>query len=392
MKKAGPGMLIAAAFIGPGTVTTCLRAGIEDGYSLLWALLVSVLATVVLQEMAGRLGLATGRGLPEVIRGYLEHPLLKWGLLVLVLVAVVLGNAAYEAGNVAGAVLGLEALLGGASPLYSWTVGLVALLLLWFGSYRFLEKIFALLVGLMSLSFLVTAVALGPELGEVLKGLFLPKADQEGLWTVLALIGTTVVPYNLFLYASLVNEKWDGPSGIGEMRRDIVLSVCIGGVVSMAILVTAAASEVGGLTGVLDLVAALEPVYGKAARYGLGTGLFVAGISSAITAPLAAAYVARQCFGWDPASDRNRFRAVWILILLFGVLSLNLEFKPLEIIFTAQVANALVLPFIALFLWWGVRRGKAMGKYANSFWQNAVALCVILLVIGLALKSLWSLI
>lgn len=388
MRKTGPGMLIAAAFIGPGTVTTCLRAGIEDGYTLLWALLVSVLATIVLQEMAGRLGLVTRAGLPGVIRNTLPSGVIRALVLGLILAAVVLGNAAYQAGNVAGAVLGLEALAGNSwAQLYPWVVGLLAFLLLWFGTYKVLERIFALLVGLMSLSFLVAAVALGPALPSLLEGLFVPRADGEALWTVMALIGTTVVPYNLFLYASLVIEKWEGALSLPAMRRDIILAVALGGIISMAILVTAAASGIEGIESVLDLASALEPVYGQAARYGLGIGLFIAGISSAITAPLAAAYVVRQCFAWNPVQDRARFRTVWAAVLLFGVATLTLDFRPLEVIYFAQIANALLLPLLAGFLWWSVRKRKVMGAYVNSRTQDLAGAAVLLVVLVLAVKS-----
>ncbi|MDG1572831.1 Nramp family divalent metal transporter [Robiginitalea sp. M366] len=389
MRKTGPGLLIAAAFIGPGTVTTCLRAGIENGYTLLWALLLSVLATLVLQEMAGRLGLVTRSGIPEILRRRAMRPALRWGALGLILAAVVLGNAAYQAGNVAGAVLGMEA-LGGSTGyvVYPWLIGGIAGGMLWFGTYKFLEGVFAVLVGLMSLSFLVAAVALGPALPALLEGLFVPRAPGASIWTVLALIGTTVVPYNVFLYASLVNEKWSGAESIPAMRRDIGLSVVLGGLISMGILVAAAASGVTGVSGVMDLASALEPVYGAGARYGLGIGLFAAGISSAITAPLAAAYVAQQCMGWDPMVDRAKFRAVWLGVLLFGVLSLSLEFRPLEVIYFAQIANALLLPLIAAFLWWGVRSGAVMAGYRNTAWQNAFAAGVLLVVTLLALKSI----
>ena len=385
-------MLIAAAFIGPGTVTTCIRAGVTDGFSLLWALLLSVFATVVLQEMAGRLGLISRQGLASAVKQQLRIPLLKTLFVSIILIAIVLGNAAYEAGNIAGAVLGLEGLTGREGiNVFPWLIAFLAFILLWNGNNKFLERVFTVLVLLMSLSFMITAVLTFPSAGELLKGLLIPKLNGDNIYMVMALIGTTVVPYNLFLYASLVTEKWTSEAAMVTMRSDIGWSVILGGIVSMCILIAAAGAPINEVNGVMDLAAGLEPIYGSAARYGLGIGLLAAGITSAITAPLAAAYVANQCFGWHADAKNWRFRIVWAGILLFGAVSLSLDFKPLEIIYTAQIANAVLLPVIALFLWWILNSRTLMGKFANSAWQNILAATVILIVIGLAGKSFLNL-
>lgn len=391
LKKAGPGMLIAAAFIGPGTVTTCIRAGVDYRFGLLWALLLSVLATLVLQEMAGRLGLTTREGIPGLIRETVRKPVPKGILIGIILSAIVIGNTAYEAGNISGAVLGLEALAGSRGmPFYPFVTGILAFLLLWLGSYRILERVFTGLVLLMSLSFLLTALLTRPDPLEILRGLLVPGLNTGNLLTVVALIGTTVVPYNLFLYTSLVSEKWGSAKALGQMRSDIGISVMVGGLVSMAIVVTAAGSDTKTLQGVMDLARGLEPLYGSLARYGLGVGLFAAGITSAITAPLAAAFVARQCFGWPPDRKDWRFRTVWILVLMIGVGTLSLDFRPLEIIFFAQVANGVLLPVIAIFLWWAVNQPGLMKGNGNTLLQNVLTSLALILVTGLGIWSIFK--
>ena len=388
-RRTGPGMLIAAAFIGPGTVTTCLRAGVEFGYALLWALLLSVAVTLVLQEIAGRLGLVTGQGLPALLKQSVRPTWLRYALLGLILAAIIIGNAAYEAGNIAGGILGLEAIFGGGrNALFPWIVGAAAFGLLWVGSYKLLEYVFTALVLLMSLSFLLTAVLVRPALSDLLHGLFVPGPDSRNIFTVMALIGTTVVPYNLFLYPALVQQRWKHPSQIGAMRRDIGYSILIGGLVSMAIMVTAAGSGLTGISGVLDITASLEPIYGAAARYATGVGLLAAGITSAITAPLAAAYVAQQSFSWKAGNTFWKFRLVWIGVLLFGVLSLSLDFRPLEVIFFAQVANALLLPLIAIMLWWMAGSSILLGSWRSRFSGRLLGLLAVILVIALGVRSL----
>ena len=111
-KNIGPGPLVAAAFIGPGTVTLCTMAGVNFGYALLWAMGLSVVATIILQEMSARLGIIAQKGLADVIRSEINNPVLKYVSIVLILSAIVIGNAAYEAGNISGGVLGLEAVFG----------------------------------------------------------------------------------------------------------------------------------------------------------------------------------------------------------------------------------------------------------------------------------------
>lgn len=387
-KNIGPGVLIAAAFIGPGTVTVCTLAGVQFGYALLWAMLLAMISAIVLQEMAARLGIVTQEGLAANIRKELATPWIRVLVLGLILAAIVLGNMAYEAGNIGGATLGLDALFGTSYSLfYPWIIGAVAFTLLYIGSYKTLEKVFVFLVILMSLSFLITAILTAPNLIDAGKGLLLPSVPEQSTLTIIALIGTTVVPYNLFLHASLVKEKWEGASALQSARRDTLVTIFLGGVVSMAIIVAAAAIPGKNITSAIDLAQGLEPLFGKGARYGMGIGLFAAGITSSITAPLAAAYVAANCMGWSTDMKDRKFRSVWILVLLIGVLTLSFDVKPIQVIQFAQVANGIVLPLVAVFLLWVVNRKQVMGHTRNTKGQNMLAILVLLLIIILATKS-----
>ena len=387
--KMGPGVLVAAAFIGPGTVTVCTIAGVQYGYSLLWALLLSVLATVVLQEMAARLGIVTQKGLAHVIKEEIGVRWLKILVLGLILSAIVIGNAAYEGGNIGGASLGLEAIFGQEYlSFYPWAVGIFAFILLFFGNYQVLEKVLVSLVVVMSISFLLTAIITKPDISAIIKGLFIPKIPNGGILTIIALVGTTVVPYNLFLHTSLVSEKWKSKENLKEARRDTVVSIVLGGMVSMAIVVTATAIPSNEITNIMDMTKGLEPLYGESAKYFMGMGLFAAGVTSAITAPLAAAFVANSCFGWNTTMDNLRFKLVWMIILLIGVLFMSIGIKPLEIIKFAQVTNGMLLPIIAIFLLWIVNRKTVMLEYQNTQFQNILGIIIIILSIILGAKSI----
>ena len=392
----GPGTLVAAAFIGPGTVTVCTLAGVNFGFNLLWAMLLSIIATIVLQEMAARLGIISQKGLSEVVRQEIKTPFLKQFITILILAAIVVGNTAYEAGNISGGILGLETLFGSwviensyfSLNLMSWVIGIIAFALLYIGDYKFLEKALVILVLLMSVSFVITAVVTKPNLIEIFKGLFVPNLPEQSLLTVIALIGTTVVPYNLFLHAALVKEKWNKKEDLMHSKKDTIISIVLGGLVSMAIIISAASIPIKNISNAADLAEGLAPLYGEFAKYFLALGLFAAGITSAITAPLAAAYVAKGCLGWKGNLKSKRFRLVWSFVLIFGVVFSSIGFKPIEIIKFAQVANGILLPVIAGILLWIMNKKNVLGNYINSKTQNFIGFLILVISIFLGAKGI----
>ena len=326
----------------------------------------------------------------------IKNPLFKGLSVVLILSAIVIGNAAYEAGNISGGVLGLETIIGNQSymmgPFYvnvlSIVIGLVAFFLLHIGTYKALEKILVTLVIIMSLSFLITGIITKPNILEIFKGLFIPTLPENGILTVIALVGTTVVPYNIFLHASLAKTKWKSTDDLAYAKKDTIIAVFLGGVVSMCIIISAAAIPFQDINNAADLALGLKPLFGKFATYFLGIGLFAAGITSAITAPLAAAYVASGCLGWDSNLKSKKFRIVWISILFLGVLFSSLGFKSIEIIKFAQVANGMLLPVVAGILLWIMNKKSVLGNYSNTKWQNFIGLFILTMSIFLGLKSI----
>jgi Mn2+/Fe2+ NRAMP family transporter len=397
-KNIGPATLIAAAFIGPGTVTLCSIAGVTFGYYLLWAMLLSIIATIVLQEMAARLGIITQKGLSEVLRNEIKNPFFRFFSIILVISAIVVGNAAYEAGNISGGVLGLSAIIPDSNiSIASFTfnylnliIGILAFVILYISNYKILEKILIVLVLLMSFSFVVTAIITKPDLSLILKGIFIPKIPDGSLLIIIGLIGTTVVPYNLFLHASLAKEKWFTKEDLPLARKDTFVAVILGGIVSMSIIISASASNLTSVQSAMDLAKGLEPLYGNAAKYFLAIGLFAAGITSAITAPLAAAFVVKGMMGWENGLKSKRFKAVWMFILFLGVLFASLGIKPIEIIKFAQIANGILLPVISAFLLWVMNKKDVLGKYTNNAIQNILGFIILGLAIFLGLKSIWK--
>ena len=389
----GPGVLIAAAFIGPGTVTLCTIAGASFGYSLIWAIVLSIFSTIVLQEMSLRIGLITRMNLAEVIRINIKSKFINRLFLILIICSILIGNAAYEAGNITGASLGISAILNSESinyiPIF---IGLIAFIILYQGNYKILERFLVLLVLIMSISFFITAVMTKPNIGSLVDGALSPELNSNNLMVVLGLIGTTVVPYNLFLHSSLVSEKWNSLKKLKVARFESFFSILIGGLISLSIIITAASVSNKDVNGVIDLAKGLEPLYGKFAIYFLGIGLFASGITSSITAPLAAAYVAKSCFGWDDSLKSLKFRAIWIIILFIGVIVSMLKLNPIEIIKFAQFSNSLLLPIIAVILLWLINNKSIISRKYRYKFQNILGSVIVIISLILGVKGLISII
>ena len=397
MRRFGPGMLVAAAFIGPGTVTTASIAGANFGFVLMWALLLSIIVTFVLQEMSSRLGIVSGLGLSEALRSSINNHFLKAFLMILIVSALGIGNAAFEVGNITGAAIGLSQISNLSISSSVLIVGILVLILLGTRIFKMLEQILTVLVVIMSLLFLLTMITIEIDYSKLLRGLFIPTVTASSLLTIMALIGTTVVPYNLFLHADASKRKWkdqEVTQALHNSRADTAISIGLGGLITLAIMSTAAVAFFGSSMEISseNLARQLEPILGSYSSYIFNFGLFVAGITSAVTAPLAASIAVTEALGWKNDPSSFRFKLVWIIILLIGVLLAYFGTKPLQAILFAQATNALLLPFLALFLFYVVNNSRLMGSHKNTITINMVALIIIMAVVLLSSYKIFLLI
>ncbi|MFT7688355.1 MAG: manganese transport protein, partial [Candidatus Azotimanducaceae bacterium] len=232
MRKFGPGILVAAAFIGPGTVTTASLAGANFGFALVWALIFSIFTTIVLQNMASRLGIVSQNGLATALRNSIAHPIVRLGVLILIVAAIGIGNAAYQGGNILGAALAANLLTDIPTSILAIVMGALAFSLLFSGRYRLIETCLIILVSLMSVVFIACVVLNPPDWHLMVSQLIPNDISQFSNVMVIALIGTTVVPYNLFLHARAAQEKWkdvDTMQALQEAKIDTSLSIGMGG-------------------------------------------------------------------------------------------------------------------------------------------------------------------
>ena len=385
----GPGLLISASFIGPGTVTTATVTGASFGFALSWAIVFSIIATIILQEMSARLGLMGKISTGEALRATFESPVAKLLMIALIVTAIGIGGAAYAGGDTTGTALALSDVTSLPVPVLSGIIAAVLVLLLLTGSYKFFERFMTALVIILVGVFLVTAVAVKPDVGALLHGIFVPEVPAGAALTAIALIGTTVVPYNVFLHSNLVQEKWgDEPQDLAmkKARVDNVVSISIGGLITLAILTTAATvmfSQGLSAESAADLAEPLRPMLGDAAPWVLAIGLFAAGMTSAVAGPLGAAYAICGVMGWSRDLKDNKFRAIYLTVVIVGAIIAITGVNPVQVIILAQAANGILLPVVAFFLLYTMNNKKLLGEHVNGLATNIIGGIIFLITVVL---------
>lgn len=328
--------VIAAAFIGPGTVTTAARAGSTYGYDLVWAVLFSTVACIILQEASARISIVTGKPLAQVM----GEELGRWIMLIVAL-AVGVGCLAYEAGNVTGAASGITLLDERLSmPFTVIIISCLAALLLWFGTIQIIARWLGFIVLIMGLCFMIAAISIFDSPDLFLTGLVIPQIPDGGTLTVVGLVGTTIVPYALFLGSGIAKGRQ-----VPEMRTGTMVSVGVGGLITLSILITG--TIVTGDFSFINLAEALRSTKGEFFAIAFSLGLFAAGFTSAITAPTAFGIVVESVW---PNLSINVVKWVRISIVAFGAGVALSDLKPVTIIIAAQALNGILLPLTAITL------------------------------------------
>ena len=385
----GPGFLIVGSFIGPGTVTSSTKAGADYGFQLFWCIIFSVIAVIVMQGMAARLGIVTQMGLAQnLVNDFENRPVLRTLLCGLVAVAITIGGFAYMSGDLTGTAIGISALTGISTRIIAPAWGLCILLLLSFAgdALKYLEKLLGACVIIMAVVFLVTMFVVKPDLGKLLAGC-VPSIPKGGLMTCLSLIGTTVVPYNMFLHAASAKRTWHSTDELPLCRFGTNVPMIIGGIVTGAIMVTAATVMLGmPVRNAMDMSIQLEPTLGTFAKPFMAIGLVAAGVSSAVCTPMGVSYVLAGLFGWETNRSDKRYTITNFLVLLTGIIIAGAGFNPIALIMAAQMVNGVVLPVVVGVTIYLTASRKIMGQFANSTLENVLggAIFIISLILGVS--------
>ncbi len=357
--------VISAAFIGPGTITTAITAGSLFQIQLLWAVLFATIACIFLQEVSARITIASGLTFGQTLaHKYGDRSRwIKW----MVAMPVLLGCAAYEAGNILGAVSGISLLVPGDGKWFTVAITIFAGIVLWNGGSRVLSFLMTGFVGIMGIAFLILAVQTDFSFLEIIKSAVVPIIPKEGEWLALAIIGTTIVPYNIFIGSAISKGNT-----VPLMRIGLSTSVIIGGLITAWIMV--AGSLAGSFSSFDELAINLNEKMGTVGSSALGLGLFAAGFSSAITSPYAASLITSTVLG---AENKKTIRAVWMLVLLTGFLFGISGIKPIPVILAVQALNGFVLPLLAYFLILMVNDSTIIRpEYRHASWFDCVLICI----------------
>jgi Mn2+/Fe2+ NRAMP family transporter len=380
-------------FLEAGSIATAAQAGATFGYQLVWPIALGTVCIIFLIEMAGRLAAVSHHPLPAAVRERFGI-----GFYVIPLVAETVVDFLVLAAEIGGASLGLQLMTG--VPLHWWAlpVAMLVWLLLWNGKFSIIEYGVSLL-GLATLVFVVAAVRAHPHWSAVARGLLpsLPTHEKANYWfLVVSILGATISPYLFNFYSSgAVEDKWD-ESHLTTNRVTAVLGMGFGGLISVGVLVAAAAvlhpRQIQVEQYEQIALSVVAPV-GKAGYWLLGFGLFIACVGAALELSLDLAYVYSQCFGWNWGEnerpvDASRFSAVYTVLILLAWIPIALGLDPLKLTMFSMAVTALILPLIVLPFLVLMNDPHYVGEHRNGRIGNAVVLFVIVMAAVLALASI----
>jgi NRAMP (natural resistance-associated macrophage protein)-like metal ion transporter len=391
----GPGFITANVDNDPGGILTYSQAGAKFGYQLLWTLIPTTVALIVVQEMAARMGAVTGKGLSDLIRE-------EFGLRATFFTMLVLGIADFF--NIASEFAGLASGMGifGISKYIVVPIGAV---LVWTlivrGRYKRVERLL-IFASLIYFAYPISAFLAKPNWDLALKQTVMPtlSSNPEYLTLIVTLIGTTITPWMQFYLQAAVVEKGVDTRHYAMCRLDVIVGCIVTDVIAFFIVVACGAtifhSNHPELTDVAQAAVALAPFAGKSAALLFAIGLINASLLSAAILPLATSYNICEGLGFESGIDKRFSEApifYWLYtFLVFGgaavVLIPNLPL--LKLMLYSQLANGILLPFVVVYMLLLVNRPRLMGTFKNKLWQNWIAWSTAVTMIGLTLVLIYN--
>ena len=389
----GLAFVMVASYFGSGSIFIASSAGVRFGYALIWAVVVATMIGFVAQDMSARLGIF-GEPLMSFVRR-------KLGQRVALAIALwlTLGCVLWTLELTAAVGAGLSQLLGGAigwQPLALLTGALA--IIAGVRGYDALEHLMTGMMFVLLLIYLVVAGASGPDLGEIVGGFLPGDALSVGAITLIAgILGTTALWPNFFLESILVREKgWKSPGDVKTMRRDLVLGYAVGGIITVAVVIVAAAilRPLGytQLDSFLTPGFALAEVLGEWAMIMFVVGAIAAAFNSIVPIMWAPAYMIPEAIGHDPDSTSREFKWVFVVVTAIGSLSPLVHawtgLSVIQMIILFPTFNGIFgLPLTVVLLLWAVNDRRLMGDSRNGLWLNLVGGVLVVLSFALAVLS-----
>jgi Mn2+/Fe2+ NRAMP family transporter len=390
----GPGFITANVDNDPGGILTYSQAGAKFGYALLWTLIPTTIALIVVQEMAARMGAVTGKGLADLIRE-------EFGLRATFFVMVVLGLADF--GNIMAEFAGLASGMGifGVSKYLVVPLGAA---LVWFvvvrGTYKPVERIL-ILFSLIYFTYPVSALLAHPDWGQAIRDTFVPQIQNHADYLILivGLVGTTITPWMQFYLQASIVEKGIGKRQYPLSRWDVILGCVVTDVIAFFIVVACAAtlykSGIHNINDASEAAQALGPLAHGWAKALFAVGLVNASLLSAAILPLATAYNICEGLGVESGvnkrfSEAKTFYWIYTALIVGGAGFVLIPHLPLiKLILFSQVANGVLLPFVLIFMLKLVNKTELMGTYKNSRFANIVAWGTSAIMIALTGALIW---
>ena len=390
MAVLGPGIVSGFADNDAGGITTYSLAGTQFGYKLLWVILASQVVLFFTQEVGARLGLATGKGLMGLIR---ERWGVRWGAFAAaVMLAANLGSTVAEFAGI-GSALGIF----GVPPQISAAVAAVVVVgFIALGNYSRVQYFFVAVGVAVSAAYVISAFMANPDWAQAAQSMLHPQlSSSPAYWlAVVGTVGTTITPWGQAFIQSYVADKGLHEDDLPASRLDVFAGALLTNVIAGFIVVACAATlYANGITisSAADAAKALEPFAGPAATVIFALGLLGASFLGLGVVPMTSAYTTCEAFGWETGVDWNwreapAFYGLLAFFIGFAALFVMIPGLPLiQVMFLAQVLNALLLPFILVFVMLLARDQKIMGNLASGRLLGAIGWVATALLIGLSL-------
>ena len=351
----GPGLVSGFADNDAGGITTYSLVGANFGYALLWVVLASQIVLYFTQEVGARLGLATGKGLTALIRE-------RWGVRWTVFAAMLM--LAANLGSIVAEFAGIGSALSifGVPPQISAAIAaVVVVMFIALGSYSRVQYLFVGIGAFVSLAYVFSAFQANPDWSAAASAMFRPQLSSSPVYwlAVVGTVGTTITPWGQAFIQSYVADKGLRPDDLKASRVDVFFGALLTNVIAAFIVIACAATlyENGlKINSAADAAQALEPIAGQAASFLFAFGLLGASFLGLGTVPLTSAYTTCEAFGWETGVDWNwreapAFYGLLAFFIGFAALFVMIPGLPLiQVMFSAQVINALLLPFILVFV------------------------------------------
>jgi len=368
----GPALIVSVAYIDPGNYGTDISGGASFGYSMLWVVWLAGVMAMLLQYLSGKLGIATGRSLPELIRIRLK----KRSYIIPYWLGSELAAAMTDLAEFLGTVIALN-LLFEIPLLYGTFIAVLDVILILGvtrGSVRRLEHLFLTFVSIIGIGYVFEIFITGPSLTGIIQGSLVPDLDStEKILLSVGVIGATVMPHAVFVHSALTNDKVTDPSIEAKHRvmrlhrMESIVMFTFAGLVNAAIMVMAAAAfSTRGIevASIEQAYLTLTPLFGPAAATVFGITLLASGLSSSTTGTLAGQAIMEGMLG-KKINIWHRRIVTRIINTIPTTVAILIGLEPLQMLVYSQVALSLMLPLPLLPLWKFTRDKELMGSFVN---------------------------